>query len=138
MRYLLDTDTCINIIRKRTEVLLRRLFEQTPGEVGVSSITVAELAYGVQRSEHVQQNRDALEKFLLPLAVLSFDEPAAAAYGVLRAELEAVGLPIGGMDTLIGAHALALGATLVTSNVREFSRIRSLRVEDWLVAPDQA
>ncbi len=135
MRYLLDTDICITIIRHRPEVLLKQLFSIDPGEVGVSSITAAELAYGVHRSQDPERNRRALEQFLLPLVAVPFDAEAAAVYGQVRTTLEASGLPIGGLDTLIGSHARALGSTLVTNNVGEFSRIPGLRIENWLTEP---
>jgi len=137
MLYLLDTDTCITIIRHRPEPLLERLFSIAPGEVGISAITAAELSYGVHKSRDRERNSRALEEFLLPLLVMPFDEQAAEAYGLVRAGLEGLGLPIGGMDTLIGSHALALKVALVTNNVREFSRIRGLRVENWLAQADR-
>ncbi len=135
MRYLLDTDTCIQIIRHRPEHLLARLFSVAPGDAGISSITAAELAYGVHKSRDRERNARALEEFLLPIPVMGFDDQAAAAYGQVRAALEALGQPIGSMDMLIGAHALALSTTLVTNNVREFSQISGLQVENWW-APD--
>lgn len=133
MLCLLDTDTCIDIIRKRCGPALDRLLTLAPGDVGVSSITAGELAYGVQRSRDRERNTLALEQFLLPLLVARFDEVAAMVYGQVRAALEASSLPMGGLDTLIGAHALALGVVLVTNNVREFSHIAGLRVEHWLM-----
>lgn len=129
MRYLLDTDT---IVRHHPEHLLARLFSVAQGDVGSSSITAAELTYGVHKSRDRERNARALEEFLLPMPVMAFDDQAAAAYGQVRAALEALGKPIGSMeDMLIGAHALAWSTTLVTNNVREFSRIAGLRVENW-------
>jgi tRNA(fMet)-specific endonuclease VapC len=93
------------------------------GEVGVSSVTVAELSYGAQKSTRPQQNLEALSRFLLPLEVVAFGAEAAAAYGRIRATLERAGTPIGPLDTLISAHAVGLGVTLVTNNVREFERV---------------
>lgn len=132
MQYLLDTDTCIAIIRRSGEHALLRLFALSPGEAGISSITAAELQYGVHRSRDPERNGRALEQFLLPIIIAPFDDGAAAAYGHVRAALETAGLPIGGLDTLIGSHALAMGVVLVTNNVREFSQIAGLRVENWL------
>lgn len=111
--------------------MLRRFEEFQVGEVGVSVITVSELRYGVAKSANPEQNGEALERFLLPLEVVGFDLDAAAAYGSVRANLERLGTPIGPLDTLIAAHALALAATLVTSNTREFERVPNLRLEDW-------
>ena len=97
----------------------------------MSSITVAELQYGVAKSTRPELNALALAALLAPLDVLPFDDAAAAVYGAVRAELERAGAPIGSMDLLIAAHALALGRTVVTNNTREFSRVTGLNVEDW-------
>ena len=104
----------------------------TFGDVGVSSITVAELQFGVQKSQRPLQNQEALALFLAPLIIADFDHAAAEAYGVIRADLERQGTPIGSLDTLIAAHALSLGVTLVTDNEREFSRVPGLQVENWV------
>ena len=132
MKWMLDTDTCIALIKRRDAAVLRRLQGKSVGQVGISSVTLSELAYGVARSSRPRQNHEALQEFLMPLEVASFDEAAALARGRVRAELESRGRPIGPMDTLIAAHALSLDVTIVTHNLREFSRIASLRVEDWL------
>ncbi|MEJ5198050.1 MAG: type II toxin-antitoxin system VapC family toxin [Anaerolineae bacterium] len=132
MRFLLDTDICIYLIRHKPAGLLRKLTAQPIGDVGVSSITVAELQYGVQRSSRPEQNAEALTLFLLPLVVADFDYRAAEAYGRIRARLESNGTPIGPLDTLIAAHAASLNATLITNNVAEFSRVPELRIENWL------
>jgi len=97
----------------------------------VSSITGAELALGVAKSGS-PRNQDALEKFLAPLEILPFDSEAMYAYGALRARLQASGQPIGALDTLIAAHALAVGATLVTNNLAEFDRVPRLACENWV------
>jgi tRNA(fMet)-specific endonuclease VapC len=99
--------------------------------VGLSSITLAELAHGVEKSARIEQNRAALEQFLLPLELADFDQKAAFAYGKIRAQLEGDGQTIGSMDLLIAAHAISLETTLVTNNVREFQRVTRLNVEDW-------
>lgn len=104
------------------------------GEIGVSSITVAELSYGAEKSSRPAQNLEALGKFLLPLELVTFGPEAAAAYGQIRATLEWAGTPIEPLDTLIAAHALSLGVTLVTNNLREFERVPDLQVEDWVRA----
>jgi len=131
MKYLLDTDICIYLIRHKPEQLLRKLTALPVGDVGISSITVAELQYGVQKSSRSEQNAEALAMFLLPLVVADFDYRAAESYGRIRAHLEVNGTPIGPLDTLIAAHAASLDATLVTNNVGEFSRVPKLRVENW-------
>jgi len=132
MKYMLDTNICIGLIRQKPQKLIRRLTRCEPGDVGVSSITIAELAYGANKSNQAEQNLSALEQFLLPLEVADFDQQASAAYGYIRAFLEREGKIIGSMDLLIGAHALSLGVTLVTNNTDEFQRIPKLKVEDWM------
>ena len=128
---MLDTNVCIHLIRRKPPDVLRRFEDYEVGEVGVSSVTAAELFYGSEKSAAVEQNREALGAFLLPLEVLAFGEEAAAAYGRIRAALEKAGTPIGPLDTLIAAHAVGLGVTLVTNNTREFSRVPGLELEDW-------
>jgi len=132
MDYLLDTDTCIALIKQKPRRALDRLLALPLGAVGLSSITLAELLYGVAKSEHKERNRNALEEFLLPLEIADFDAKAADAYGLVRAGLEKEGKPIGPLDTQIGAHALNLGVVLVTHNMREFKRIPNLKLEDWI------
>lgn len=127
---MLDTDTCIAIIKKHP-VALKKLRGKSVGQVGISSITLGELALGAAKSNRPKETRDALEEFLLPLEVAGFDDTSAMVYGKVRASLEQRGRPIGPLDTLIGSHALEIDAILVTHNVREFSRIESLRLEDW-------
>ena len=131
LRRLLDTNVCIHIIRRRPQAVLGRFEDYGIGEVGVSSVTVAELRYGAEKSSRPGQNLEALGRFLLPLEVLAFGQEAAAAYGRVRAALEKAGTPIGPLDTLIAAHAVSIGATLVTNNTREFERVPDLEVEDW-------
>lgn len=131
LRRLLDTNVCIHIIRRRPQAVLRRFEDYGVGEVGVSSVTVAELRYGAEKSSRAEQNLEALSRFLLPLEVLAFGEEAAAAYGWVRAELERAGTPIGPLDTLIAAHAVSVSVPLVTNNTREFWRVSELEVEDW-------
>ena len=128
---LLDTNICIYIINKRPPQVAAHFEGLVYGDVAVSSITGAELAFGVAKSG-TARNQDALEKFLAPLEVLPFDAAAMYAYGTLRAQLQARGLPIGALDMLIAAHALALGATLVTNNLAEFARVPGLACENWV------
>ena len=132
MRYLLDTNICIYLIKKRPRQVLEKFNAYSVGEIGVSSITVAELQYGVRKSQHPVKNQQALKQFLLPLVIADFDEQAAIAYGEVRAILEAQGTPIGPLDTLIAAQAISLDVTLVTNNVKEFSRVQGLRFENWM------
>ena len=131
MKILLDTDICIYAINRKRPEILSRVRDYRIGEVGISSITYAELRFGVENSARVEENLDRLERFLLPLEIVPFDAEAGRHYGRIRSELKRLGCPIGSNDLLIAAHALALDTTLVTNNVREFSRIAGLRVEQW-------
>lgn len=134
MKWMLDTDTCIALIKRRPPNLLTRLQTKAVGDVGLSSITLAELHFGVAKSTRRAQNRAALDQFLLPLDIAGFDEIAAESYGNVRATLQAKGTPIGPLDTLIAGHALSLNVVLVTHNVKEFKRVGNLRLEDWLTS----
>lgn len=131
VKFLLDTNICIHIINRRPPQVFEHFAGRRMGEIGISSITGAELSFGVAKSGSAK-NQAALDKFLAPLEVLPFDEPAMRRYGGLRTELERQGRPIGALDTLIAAHALALGATLVTNNLREFERVAGLGLENWV------
>ncbi len=134
IQYLLDTNTCIFLIKSRSQTLFDKVAAHRPGEIGISSITLAELEYGVSKSAHPERNREALRMFTIPLEVAPFDDASAEHYGKVRSTLEAAGSPIGPLDTLIAAHGLALNAVVVTNNTREFKKVAGLRVEDWSVA----
>ena len=131
---LLDTDIYIYLLNQRPgfESILKRLDGREYGEVSLSAITLVELRFGIAASRRRSLNLAQLELFLASFEAVPFDDRAAAAYGPLRAHLEAQGTPIGPLDTLIAAHALALCATLVTNNVREFGRVPALTLENWL------
>ncbi len=131
MRYLLDTNICIFIIKRKPAPVLARLEAALRAGVGISAITLSELEYGIQKSSRIQLNALNLLRFLTPFDILPFDESAAREYGKIRAALEKKGRPIGGMDMLIGAHAKSMNATLVTNNAEEFDRIDDLHIEDW-------
>ena len=133
MRFMLDTNVCIDLIRRRSAGLVRRLQRATPGDVCVSVITLSELELGVAKSAVPERNRLALVEFMTPIAVLPYSNEVPPVYGRIRAYLEAKGTPIGSLDTLIAAHALALNLTLVTSNEREFRRVPGLPVVNWTV-----
>ncbi|HEX3398013.1 MAG TPA: type II toxin-antitoxin system VapC family toxin [Steroidobacteraceae bacterium] len=132
MKWMLDTDTCIAMIKHQPASILRRLSGKSIGQVGISSITLGELAFGASKSGRSQQSKAALGEFLLALEVAAFDEVAALQYGSIRAALERHGTPIGPLDTLIAAHALSTDSVLVSHNTREFKRVPGLRCEDWL------
>lgn len=128
---LLDTNTCIYIINLRPPEVFEHFAGREVGEVAISSISGAELTFGVAKSGS-RTNRDALDKFLAPLVVLPFDETAMREHGELRSHLERQGQPIGALDQLIAAHALALDAVLVTNNECEFRRVPPLRLANWV------
>ena len=132
MKVMLDTNICIYLIKQQPPTVLDRFLSHPVGDIGISSITAAELAYGVSKSRHVTKNRLALEQFLAPLQVAAFDRAAAWSYGRLREQLEAKGTLIGSMDMLIAAHALSLEVRLVSNNLREFRRVPDLRLENWV------
>ncbi|MEO7838042.1 MAG: type II toxin-antitoxin system VapC family toxin [Anaerolineales bacterium] len=132
MKYLLDTNICIALIRQKPAALIQRLTSLQPGDAGISSITLAELFHGVEKSARPEQNMSALEQFLLPLDLADFDQDSALAYGKIRVDLERTGQLIGSMDILIAAHAVSLDAIMVTNNVKEFQRVKGLFVEDWI------
>lgn len=132
MRYLLDTNICIYIIKRKPQKVLDKFQTLNLGDVGIPSITVAELEYGAYKSERREQNQAALKQFLNPLAVVPFDEAAARVYGEIRGQLEQRGTVIGPMDMLIAAQANNLRLTLITNNVSEFSRVPNLVLENWI------
>jgi len=133
MKFMLDTNICIYIIRQKPAKVLKHFNAYKVGDIGISAITLAELQYGVSKSQHLQKNQHALNDFVLPLEIADFNDEAAHAYGEIRSSLEKQGTPIGSLDTLIGAHALSLGVTLVTNNTKEFKRIKSLSIADWSI-----
>ena len=131
MKILLDTDICIYAINQRSYEALKRLCGFDAGDVGISAVTYAELRFGIENSARPEGNLMVLERFVLPLEIVAFDADAARHYGRIRAVLKRAGTLIGGNDLLIAAHALSLDAVLATNNVREFERVRDLRVEQW-------
>jgi tRNA(fMet)-specific endonuclease VapC len=131
---MLDTNICVELIRGRAASLFRRLQQYSIEDVGISSITLAELQYGVAKSANPARNAILLAKFCAPLVILPFDSLAAEAYGIIHTTLERRGTPIGPLDTLIASHAVSLANTLVTNNQREFQRVDGLRTENWLTA----
>ncbi len=132
MRYMLDTNICITLIKQKPPQVIQRLQSLRLSEVCLSSISLADLEYGVENSQRPDQNRWALTEFLAPLDILPFDDGAAKSYGVVRHHLKISGKMIGAMDMLIAAHAIALGATLVTNNIKEFKQVKILSVQNWV------
>lgn len=131
MTYMLDTSICIYAMKKKTEKFLRRFREEMDGGLCISSITLAELEYGMKHSSDPLKNEQALLRFLVPLSILPFGAAAASEYGQLRAYLQSKGIPIGPLDMLIAGHAKAEKLVLVTNNVKEFERVPDLEIENW-------
>lgn len=131
MIVLLDTHICIDAINQKRPDILRQIRNYRIGEVGISSITYAELRFGVENSSRGDENLDRLERFLLPLEIVAFDAEAGRRSGRIRVALKRAGCLIGPNDLLIAAHALSLDATLVTNNINAFERVEGLRVEQW-------
>jgi len=131
MRYMLDTNICIYAIKHKPEKVFQKLQEVEPEDVCVSSVTYAELVHGVEKNVAVEKNRLALSMLLANIEILDFDVDAADCYGKIRADLEKKGTPIGPLDMMIAGHAQSLGYTVVTNNVKEFSRVMDLKIENW-------
>ncbi|MCF2491291.1 type II toxin-antitoxin system VapC family toxin [Dyadobacter sp. CY347] len=132
MKYLLDTNIVAYIIKRKPVEVFEKLSAVHWDEISISSIVVAELWYGVAKSQHKERNKMALENFLAPFTILDFDAQAAEKYALVRADLEAKGTIIGANDLLIAAHALSHDLILVTNNVREFERVENLKIENWV------
>ena len=131
MTYMLDTNICIYVMKNKPERALKRFEKEINRGICISSITLAELEYGMKHSSNPTKNERALLKFLLPLRILSFESSAASAYGEIRAYLQKQGTPIGPLDMLIAGHARSKELILVTNNVREFARVPELKLENW-------
>ena len=132
MTYMLDTNICIYAMRNKPEQVLQRLKKELNSGVCISSITLAELEYGMKHSSNPVKNEQALLRFLVPLSVLPFGTTAASEYGEIRTYLQSIGTPIGSLDMLIAAHARSEDMILVTNNVRKFERVPDLDVENWV------
>ncbi|MEJ5140109.1 MULTISPECIES: type II toxin-antitoxin system tRNA(fMet)-specific endonuclease VapC [Acinetobacter] len=131
MIYLLDTNICIYIINNKPAHVFEKFKQYQLGQLSISSISASELAFGVEKSGSLR-NKNALDKFLVPLDVLPYDENAIWHYAKLRQSLQSKGQMIGSLDMLIAAHALALDTVLVTNNMKEFERIDGLKLENWV------
>ena len=131
MKHMLDTNICIYAIKHKPEKVFQKLQTVDPQDVCVSSVTYAELVHGVEKSAAVEKNRLALSMLLANIEILDFDVDAADCYGKIRANLEKKGTPIGPLDMMIAGHAMSMGYTVVTNNVKEFSRVPDLKIENW-------
>lgn len=132
MTYMLDTNICIYAMKNKPEQVLQRLKSEIDNGICISSITLAELEYGMQHSSNPLRNEQALLRFLIPISILPFEATAANEYGALRTHLQGLGTPIGPLDMLIAAHAKAENLILVTNNVKEFIRVPNLKIENWV------
>ncbi|HOF33066.1 MAG TPA: type II toxin-antitoxin system VapC family toxin [Spirochaetota bacterium] len=132
MKYLLDTNICIYIINKRPVSVIQRLSNYEIDDIAISSITVSELEYGINKSKNPDNSRIALIEFLLPFKLIDYDFKAAKEYGIIRSDLEKSGQPIGAMDYLLAAQAISLDLILVSNNLKEFSKVKKLRMENWV------
>lgn len=130
MKYMLDTNMCI-YAQKNISQVIEKIKNNFQHGVAISSITLAELEFGVQASANIEKNTIALYKFLSIIEILDFDSSAATEYGKIRADLKGKGTPIGNMDMLIAAHAKSEDLIVVTHNTREFERVEGLQLEDW-------
>ncbi len=131
MKYMLDTNICIYIIKEKPKKVLDRFYTLNIGDVCISSVTLAELEYGAEKSDYTERNKLALAGFLSSIDILPFSDNAAAEYGKARACLERQGKVIGAYDLMIGAHAVSEDITLVTNNTKAFNRIEGLSIENW-------
>ena len=131
MNYMLDTNICIYVMKEKPEAVLRRFQQELNAGLCISSITLAELEYGMKHSSNPIKNEQALLRFLVPLSILPFGAPAAFEYGDIRDYLQKQGTPIGPLDMLIAAHARSERMILVTNNIREFERVPNLELENW-------
>jgi tRNA(fMet)-specific endonuclease VapC len=130
--YLLDTDTCAFILRKSSPMLLDRIQSVPLQQQSMSVITLAELLYGVQVSSKKKMNRDAVDTLVRHVSVSDWTHQAAEHYAEIRADLKKKGQLIGSNDLLIAAHARSMGAVIVTNNVKDFCRVKGLRLENWM------
>ena len=131
MKYMLDTNICIYIIKEKPKKVISKFQTLDIGDVCISVITLAELQYGVEKNNYPERNRVALSGFLALIEILPFSEQASSEYGKIRANLERQGNIIGAYDLMIGAHALSEKLILVTNNINEFKRISQLSLENW-------
>jgi tRNA(fMet)-specific endonuclease VapC len=130
--YLLDTNICAYFMSRKYPTVTAKFRGHDPGELAISSIVAAELAYGVENSARIESNRQHLELFLKKMNILAWDKAALWHFGFHKAKLKKAGTKIGELDLLIGSQALAMGAVLVTNNTREFERIEGLKLENWV------
>ncbi len=132
MKYMLDTNVCVYLMNRSHPQLTRRIVSHRASDFVLSSITAAELYFGIEKSEHPIKSLKRFERLRTEIDIVPFDTAAAQAYGGVRTSLSRRGHSVGPLDTLIAAHAVALGLILVTHSLKEFQRVKDLRVESWM------
>ena len=132
MKYLLDTNTCIYFLNKSSENIIARMKSLSPADIKLSSITVAELFFGAEKSNAKKKNHEIVEAFIHNFEQIPFDNKCSRKYAEIRSSLQKKGIPIGPMDLLIASIALTNHLTLVTNNVKEFKRVKGLIIENWI------
>ncbi|MBO4881929.1 MAG: PIN domain-containing protein [Lachnospiraceae bacterium] len=132
MRYMLDTNTFIYLIKYRPAEVLEMMKQVDTSDICISSVTYSEVSYAIEKGANAARNRIALVLLLSSITILPFDDRAACEYGMIKSELERSEIPIGALNTMIAAHARSSGCTLVTNNIREFKRVRNIRIEKWV------
>jgi tRNA(fMet)-specific endonuclease VapC len=130
--YLLDTNICIYIVNKRPQNIIQRVEKHNPIDIKISAISIAEMEYGASKSEKWEKNKNALMDFISNFEIIPFELKDAEIYGIIRAELERTGKIIGAYDMQLAAQALSRDYIFVTNNIKEFNRIKQLKLENWL------
>jgi tRNA(fMet)-specific endonuclease VapC len=129
---LLDTNTCIYFLNRASEKIVKQFKELSPSQIKLPSITVAELYYGAEKSKFKAKNRERVKRFVSTFEIVSFDEKACTTYAKIRHSLERSGTPVGPMDLLIASIGLAHNFTVVTNNIKEFKRVKGLKLQNWV------
>ncbi len=129
--FLLDTNICIFLIKKKNQILLDKLKKNYNKGIFISSLTLAELEFGIENSEHKEKNRFSLIEFLSIFEILPFEQSDTQAFGIIKADLKKSGNLIGSVDALLAAQAISRNLTFITNNTKEFKRIKNLKMEDW-------
>ncbi|TGN02055.1 type II toxin-antitoxin system tRNA(fMet)-specific endonuclease VapC [Leptospira dzoumogneensis] len=129
--YLLDTNICIFLIKKKNQILLDKLKKNMNKGLFISSLTLAELEFGIENSTYKEKNRISLIEFLSIFEILPFEQSDAKAFGIIKVDLKKSGNLIGSIDTLLAAQALSRNLVFITNNTKEFNRVKNLKIEDW-------
>lgn len=131
--YLLDTNICIFLIKKKNQQLIEKLKMNYNKGIFISSLTIAELEFGVENSDHKEKNRISLIEFLTIFEILNFELKDTQAFGIIKSDLRKSGKMIGAMDALLAAQSISRNLIFVTNNTKEFERIKNLSIEDWTI-----